>query len=484
MKRATLLALVLPGAALAQQSPEALIAAMDIDASWLVANSVSTNSSQIGGIVGQPNMYDVRASLGVISTYNAPTMALLSTGNVANIQSLEDYDYPQHTAFGSGSSDDRATLRFALNVPDDAQSYSFNFYFLSREYPEWVNSKWNDYFEVFVQNPAFSGQIVFDAFGNTVSVNNALFNVTNPAQLSGTGFDFDGGTGWVTTVAPVTPGSVLEIAFEIYDVSDGVWDSAVLLDNFSFSQNSTDGPKTGKDPGQTDPIEIAFLSPKEGPMDGGHEVRIYGSGFSGDAVLYVDGVTVPATPQSAGEILVVDAADWPAGAPGTVDVELRRDGESVVLQSAFTYWDESDGLLPPRVESVVPNEAQPGGGTELTLRVTGPLGETDLLRVVFVDAEGAEVVAAPENVEVLDGFSVVTVLSPAHEAGWADVYARTSLGSDSSPPFPFRFTSTAVDPGNGDNGGGRRTGCAVGATSGPSLLVLLFALALRRRREA
>ena len=228
-----------------EQPPEYLINAMEVDSADLVSGSVDTDGSSA-------TMFDVRSALGVISPYNAPTFAVMSTGNVNNIEALEDYDYP-----GSGadtSAGDHATLEFQLVVPAGANSFSFRFYFLSREYPEWVGSEYNDTFEVQLQGSIWSGQMVFDAFGNEMTVNNALFTVVNAADLVGTGFDYDGGTGWVQSIGPCAPGETITLTFEIYDVADGVWDSAVLLDNFAFSSDlpPEDGPWTGIGPGDDD----------------------------------------------------------------------------------------------------------------------------------------------------------------------------------------------------------------------------------------
>jgi hypothetical protein len=120
---------------------------------------------------------------------------------------------------------------------------------LSREYPEWVGSAYNDTFEVHLTSDAWSGQIVFDSFGSPMTVNNAFFTVVAPASLAGTGFDADGGTGWLTVVAPCVGGETIHLSFEIYDVADGVWDSAVLLDGFEFSADPAPdgGPWTGGD---------------------------------------------------------------------------------------------------------------------------------------------------------------------------------------------------------------------------------------------
>ncbi|HCP47032.1 MAG TPA: hypothetical protein DIU15_13380, partial [Deltaproteobacteria bacterium] len=229
---ATLAAILLPATATAFETPEAVLAAMDLDMSH-VSGIVTTDTS--------PEMFDVRSSLGVVSPQNAPSMGLLFTGHVDQITNytgnspMEDHDYP-----GTGldsSAGDYVTLGFDIEVPSYANSFSFNFNFLSREYPEWVGSAFNDTFEVHLTSNVYQGQIVFDAFGNPVTVNNALFVIdsfNDPTQLPGTGFDQDGATGWVTTMAPCDPGEVMHLSFEIYDVSDGVWDSGVLLDNFQF----------------------------------------------------------------------------------------------------------------------------------------------------------------------------------------------------------------------------------------------------------
>ncbi len=118
--------LAVPAVALAAQPPADCVDAIDIDPTWLVPSSVDTNHPQFGA--SNPQMFDVVTSLGVISPYNAPDACLMSTGNVDNVEQLVDNDFPP-----GGSQGDRATLSMVLNVPEFANSYSFNFYFLSRE---------------------------------------------------------------------------------------------------------------------------------------------------------------------------------------------------------------------------------------------------------------------------------------------------------------------------------------------------------------
>jgi hypothetical protein len=474
------LAMLAPSLAAAEQPIEAVMAAAEIDMSQVISSSIDTQGSS-------PTMFDVRSSLGVISPYNAPTFGLMSTGNVNNIESLEDYDYPG--SGGDTSAGDRAAFSFDIEVPEYANSFSFNFYFLSREYPEWVGSKYNDTFEVHLLSDAYQGQIVFDAFGNEVTVNNALFTVVNSADLVGTGFDADGGTGWVTTIAPCTGGETMYLEFEIYDVADGVWDSAVLLDNFQFSETEPpeDGPWTGDDTPDV-PIELAFLSPKEGDVSGDYEVIVHGSGFDQDTDVYIGGVPhTDVTVGTGGETLRVDA--WPpADAEGPVDIMIRKGLETVTLEGGFTYWDGAGGSVPPRVTAVMPGEAHPDGGTALTVLGVGIHEDAEVVfRSYDEDGEPTDVPGDDVVVSTTEGGNQeIIVMTPAHDSGWADLVVTNPSGLEADPPYPFLFTGDAAQPTDGTDG---RIGCQA-STSGArdvggalALLALLGIVGLVRIRE-
>ena len=483
--------LLAPATGQTAQPVEALMAAMELDMGQVVTSSIQSGLD--------PNMLDVRSSLGVVSPYNAPTFAVLSTGDVNNITAQMDHDYPD-SGIPDSSVGDRAFISFDIEVPQYANSFSFNFNFLSREYPEWVGSSYNDTFEVHLDSAAYQGQIVFDAFGNPVTVNNALFSVTNPAQLTGTGFDADGGTGWVTTIAPCQGGEIMSIEFEIYDVADGVWDSAVMLDNFQFSEDEppVDGPWTGDDTPDV-PLEVGFISPKEGDIAGGYQVLIHGSGFDNTVSVVVDGQTLPpanVTVGTGGETLIVE--EWPAAtAEGAVDIALRKGLEEVVLGEGFSYWDFSGGSMPPRITSVQPSEANPAGGTDLRIRGTGFVQGASV-EFISYDAEGAELrVPATEGllfIELEDGVQEIEVVTPAHDAdgdgnldsGWTDLVVTNPSGVATDPGYPYLFTGDAAIPVNPGDQTGRNGGCSVLASQDQASLAILLgmlALALRSRRE-
>lgn len=178
-------------------------------------------------------------------------------------------------------------LRFRLRAPTNARAFSFNSYFLSAEYPEFVCSSYNDQFVALVDtpngtpspiaNPVDKNLMTFvDAsqkkwpIGINIAKGTNLFAVCDPAvsqsgsscydsdvnaascslgisQLTGTGFEkstggtcvIGGGTHWLTTAGNVIPGDIVELRIVIWDVGDTAYDSTALLDGFKWLSNAT-----------------------------------------------------------------------------------------------------------------------------------------------------------------------------------------------------------------------------------------------------
>jgi len=176
------------------------------------------------------------------------------------------------------AANDPVMLTLRLRVPTNAKSFSAKMYFFSAEYPEYVCSKYNDFFIALVDskaagNPPDKNVAVFDdgktqwPIGvNLVKVAKGLFTqceggtvgckgiggqyegCTGVAELAGTGFDaFDasactamqkfvgGGTGWLTLRGNVFPGEVMEIRLAVWDTGGHIFDSLVLLDAWEWS---------------------------------------------------------------------------------------------------------------------------------------------------------------------------------------------------------------------------------------------------------
>ncbi|WP_437758693.1 MopE-related protein [Sorangium sp. So ce1389] len=197
---------------------------------------------------------------------------------------------------GGTTAHDPVMLRLRVRVPTNASSFSVSTFFLSSEYPEWVCSRFNDFFLALLDstfepfpgetsNPADKNLAFYDppragapvyplgvnlAFGGTGLFTQCVSGPTGCGggatpgttstcagtdQLRGTGFDtarppaqFDGepgwcgaselaggGTGWLVMHGNVSPGEIMELRFVLWDTGDPWNDSVALLDNFQWS---------------------------------------------------------------------------------------------------------------------------------------------------------------------------------------------------------------------------------------------------------
>ncbi len=179
-------------------------------------------------------------------------MVVLSTGAILDPEpqdggnsDLEQTCVDPVTMIANAENDDQESechdmtqIVLRLRVPANAEGLAFDFIFLSTEYPEWVGDIYNDTFYAMMKDETANGprnNISFDTNNKAITVNNDFF--TPGAQdLSGTGYEGSdaSSTPWLTTRAPVEPGSQIEIIFSIHDEGDGVLDSAVVIDNFRW----------------------------------------------------------------------------------------------------------------------------------------------------------------------------------------------------------------------------------------------------------
>lgn len=153
---------------------------------------------------------------------------IMSTGLAANVTDA-DTSGNQGTDFDPQYSEDGDTLTLIFNIPKpaDAAALTFDFTFLSEEYPEYVGSQFNDYFSVKVNGT----EAARDTNGNPISVNNNFFT----SQYSPTGTFFDGQTPPLKITAPIDKNATtVQVILEISDVGDGIYDSAAFIRNLSF----------------------------------------------------------------------------------------------------------------------------------------------------------------------------------------------------------------------------------------------------------
>jgi hypothetical protein len=159
------------------------------------------------------------------------TFAVISTGNTSDIPGSPADSISTDFAPG-GASGDEARLTLNFTVPPWAHFLSFDFTFLSEEYPEFVGSEYNDYFYAELNGT----NIAFDTNGDIINVNNNFFDPTiTPAN------SFNGSTPLLTTTAAVEPNSTITLEFIVGDAGDGIYDTAVFLDNFRFMETGENG---------------------------------------------------------------------------------------------------------------------------------------------------------------------------------------------------------------------------------------------------
>ena len=160
----------------------------------------------------------------------------------------------------SGASDgapicDTHQLVLQLRAPPNANGFSFDFVYLSAEYPEWVGEGFNDtFYAIFVDHLTSERKnISFDDYGAEIEVDNAFFEDPPVTNINGTGYEFTceneigppvsicgSSTGWLRTAWNIEPGQDFDLIFSIHDEGDGIYDSAVILDNFQWSAEPVD----------------------------------------------------------------------------------------------------------------------------------------------------------------------------------------------------------------------------------------------------
>ncbi len=423
--------------------------------------------------MGLNSMLSTMNNQGVI-TATDPPMGLMYTGDVGNMLTCMDDDMGAW-----GEAGDTVQIRVDLVPPPGMHSFKFNFYFLSREYPDFVGSDYNDTFTVTQQSSVYNGNIVFDQAGNVIDVNTALFSVTNPALLTGTGFngcDGDnrgGGTGWLTTISPCVPEEPFVLIFSIGDVYDGIYDSAVFLDGFEWREQEE------KDPHPAQPISLRFLSPKVGPTAGGQTTVIYGNEFTSDSRVEFDGIETSAVTLLSSERLQVVT---PPHSEGMVNVRVWSDssGFDDTLSNGYTYSDEDAGTMPPELAEVDPSVGPLEGGIDVTVR-GGNFAEATTITFDGVVADCSLNGDATEFECDLPGYG------GDEDEAVVLVEATNPSGAEAMPPLTFVYDADAEVPDDDGGGPGADCACRLGGrhTGAPlaGVLALLAVLALRRTRK-
>jgi hypothetical protein len=218
-----------------------LAEAMGIEASSIISASLNGSDMRALGIGTRP--------LGKYFPTEGNTFAILSTGLAASAEWPNNEENLSFILDGLDNSqgEDLVQLALQLRVPEGMNCAAFDFAFYSEEFPEFVGSRFNDTFtaELGGTNLIISGTEVtaplnfaFDTEGNPISIN-TVFGVT-----SHTGSTYDSVTPLLRAHTQVNPGAVTTIVFSIQDLGDPIYDSAVFLDHFTWSDDPDCGQGT------------------------------------------------------------------------------------------------------------------------------------------------------------------------------------------------------------------------------------------------
>ena len=222
-----------------------------------MANALFENQALITGA-----SYTTIANSAQTAVFNTPlgrfpkggdaSFAVMSTGDTASIPMPGTF---ASTSFSGGnirgnSDYDVVILKIDFNVPAGMNCLTFQFRFLSEEYPVSVGSPYNDAFIAELDTSDWTtsdGTITAPhnfatVSGANVSVNSVPKSASNGADTAfdGTGADSNGGAstlGYLAAQSPLTPGAH-SLYLSIFDQSDQIYNSAVFLDNLILN-NST-----------------------------------------------------------------------------------------------------------------------------------------------------------------------------------------------------------------------------------------------------
>jgi hypothetical protein len=187
------------------------------------------------------------------TSYNSSQVTLPAPIQTNNVSATEDcIDNPGLVGTGDcsntinaqftqgGGPRDYAEMRFNVEVPAGTFGFSYDFAFFSVEYPQYYGTIFNDMYIAWLESEQWTGNISFDEQGAPISLNAGFLDYTQSVELQGTGAQGHAGTKWLSTQAPVTPGETIEVIFGIFDLSDAILDSMVIIDNFEW--NCEGGP--------------------------------------------------------------------------------------------------------------------------------------------------------------------------------------------------------------------------------------------------
>ena len=390
---------------------------------------------------------------------DGPTYAVLSTGDAtlsdqpdqAGVFASADDGGEAAPAGRGDTARDVTVLSIPINVPAGANCLSFDFRFLSEEYPDFINSQFNDAFIAELDSSTWvsSGSVIgglendfaLDATGAPLTVHSAQAGLSAP---NGAGTPYGGASAPLRAKTAVTPGAHTVI-LSVLDLNDNIYDTAVFADALRTSNESAAtcvrgsqaiGPGlaiTGPGPGFTSRSRFPTLTGTAGNEVGDDPtvtVRIFNGADTSGAL-----VTTLSAPRSGASWSVTPTTPIPAGTY-TAQASQRgaNGGTGVSPPVTFTIVQpgdrDHDGILDD--EDSLDGSKPPVPGKSVVVKVVS--GE---VFIKFPAGKGPRAVTPPAGFVPLKGAANIPIGSQLDTANGrvaltsaADTGAKKTQTSD------------------------------------------------------
>jgi hypothetical protein len=191
---------------------------------------------------------------------------------------------------------------------------------------------------------------------------------------------------------------------------------------------------------------IASVTPNAGPLEGGTDIIITGTGFLGQADVLIGGAEASASVSSPAKI----KAETPPSTAGLKDVVVQNpDGQEARLEDGFIYNPA------PAITKVIPDNGRLAGDTKITIQGNGFLPGA---KVLFGDVYARAFVVA-SSIQVMSP-NIITAVTPAGEPGPKDVVVRNPDRQEIVLPGGFTYNPlpkiTDISPNHGPSSGGTK----------------------------
>jgi len=186
------------------------------------------------------------------------------------------------------------------------------------------------------------------------------------------------------------------------------YNQLVNADEYWYQQEWSNEGSTCKQRTALTAPAVTKVAPNKGPVGGGNEVKLTGTGFSGVTAVHFGSHTATFTVSSTTKLIT----KAPAGTVGTVDVTVTTTGGTSAITTADHY------KYTPTVTSLSPKSGPITGGTSVNVTGAGFALGTTATVFKFGSVKSKSVSCTSST--------TCTVIAPPHLAGTVDVKATVS----------------------------------------------------------